>query len=97
MAFSDLRRRLRPIVHRTLRKQVTEKFLNRSENAQQTLQLERDLNTLTRQQRRKRAEIFDLEDEIEAKRDGMINKVKTFIAQHMTEQRLFRVHWNLKK
>ena len=97
VAFSDLRRRLRPIVHRTLRKQVTEKFLNRSENAQQTLQLERDLNTLTRQQRRKRAEIFDLEDEIEAKRDGMINKVKTFIAQHMTEQRLFRVHWNLKK
>ena len=73
------------------------KLLNRSENAQQTLQAERELNTLTRLQRRKRAEIFDLEDEIEAKRDGMIDKVKAFIAQHITEQRLFRVHWNLKK
>ena len=73
------------------------KLLNRSENAQQTLQLERELNTLTRQQKRKRSEIFDLEDEIENKRDGMIDKVKAFIAQHITEQTLFCVHWNLKK
>ena len=73
------------------------KLLNRSENAQQTLQLERELNTLTRQQKRKRSEIFDLEDEIEEKRDGMIDKVKAFIKQHITEHPLFLVHWQLKK
>ena len=73
------------------------KLLNRSENAQQTMTLEKELNVLTRQQKRKRMEIFDLEDEIEAKRDGMIDKVKAFIAQHITEQLLFRVHWQLKK
>ena len=73
------------------------KLLNRSENAQQTMILEKELNALTRQQKRKRMEIFDLEDEIEAKRDGMIDKVKAFIAQHITEQPLFRVHWQLKK
>lgn len=73
------------------------KLLNRSENAQQTMTLEKELNALTRQQKRKRMEIFDLEDEIESKRDGMIDKVKAFIAQHITEQPLFRVHWQLKR
>ena len=69
------------------------RLLSRSENAQQTLTLEKDLNTLTR----KRTEIFDLEDEIEEKRDGMIDKVKAFIQQHITEEELFCVHWTLKK
>lgn len=73
------------------------RLLSRSENAQQTLTLEKDLNTLTRQQKRKRAEIFNLEDEIEEKRDGMIDKVKAFIQQHITEEELFCVHWTLKK
>lgn len=73
------------------------RLLNRSENAQQTLVLEKELNTLTRQQKRKRAEIFDLEDEIEEKRDGMIDKVKAFIQQHITETLLFRIHWQLKR
>lgn len=73
------------------------RLLTRSENAQQTLALERELNTLTRQQKRKRAEIFDLEDDIEDKRDGMIDKVKDFIRQHITETPLFQVHWKLKK
>ena len=73
------------------------RLLSRSENAQQTMTLEKDLNTLTRQQKRKRAEIFNLEDEIEEKRDGMIDKVKAFIQQHITEEELFCVHWALKK
>ncbi|HRN21733.1 MAG TPA: SNF2-related protein [Prevotella sp.] len=73
------------------------RLLSRSENAQQTLTLEKELNTLTRQQKRKRAEIFNLEDEIEEKRDGMIDKVKAFIQQHITEEELFCVHWALKK
>lgn len=73
------------------------RLLSRSENAQQTLTLEKELNTLTRQQKRKRAEIFNLEDEIEEKRDGMIDKVKAFIQQHITEEELFCVHWTLKK
>ena len=73
------------------------RLLSRSENAQQTLTLEKELNTLTRQQKRKRAEIFNLEDEIEEKRDGMIDKVKAFIQQHITEEKLFCVHWTLKK
>lgn len=73
------------------------RLLSRSENAQQTLTLEKELNTLTRQQKRKRAEIFNLEDEIEEKRDGMIDKVKAFIQQHITEEELFCVYWTLKK
>ena len=73
------------------------RILNRSENAQQTLMLEKELNTLQRQQKRKRAELFDLEDEILEKRDGMIDKVKAFIQQHITETPLFVVHWKLKK
>ena len=73
------------------------RLLSRSENAQATLALERELNTLTRQQKRKRAEIFDLEDEIEERRDGMIGKVKAFIEQHITETPLFCVRWLLKR
>ena len=73
------------------------RFLSRSENAQQTLSLEKELNVLQRQQKRKRAELFDLEDEILEKRDGMIDKVKAFIQQHITETPLFLVHWKLKK
>ena len=73
------------------------RLLSRSENAQQTLSLEKELNVLQRQQKRKRAELFDLEDEILEKRDGMIDKVKAFIQQHITETPLFLVHWKLKK
>ncbi len=73
------------------------KLLNRSENAQQTLALEKELNTLQRQQKRKRSEIFELEDEIEEKRDGMIDKVKAFIQQHITETPLFCIHWQLNR
>lgn len=73
------------------------RLLSHSENVQQTLTLEKELNTLQRQQKRKRADIFDLEDEIEEKRDGMIDKVKAFIQQHITETSLFVVHWKLKK
>ena len=82
-----------------IKEKIKEKkrLLSRSENAQQTLTLEKELNTLTRQQKRKRAEIFNLEDEIEEKRDGMIDKVKAFIQQHITEEELFCVHWALKK
>lgn len=73
------------------------KLLNRSENAQQTLALEKELNTLQRQQKRKRSEIFELEDEIEEKRNGMIDKVKAFIQQHITETPLFCIHWQLNR
>ena len=83
----------------TIKKRMEEKtrLLRRTEDFQQKLALEKELNTLTRQLRRKRAEFFEVEDDILSKRESMIDKVQGFIAQHITETRLFLVHWKLKR
>lgn len=50
---------------------------------------------LQSQQRRQRREIFDVEDEIEAKRDGLIAALERRLNQRSHSLRLFRMRWVL--
>lgn len=54
-----------------------------------------EIKTLERQQRRQRQEIFDVEDEIEAKRDALIAALQGRLNQRSHSVPLFRVRWRL--
>ena len=53
------------------------------------------IKQLERQQRRQRQEIFDVEDEIEARRDALIDALEKQMHQRSSSHQLFRVRWSL--
>lgn len=57
--------------------------------------IQSELKELERQQRRQRQQIFDVEDEIEAKRDELIAALHRRINQHSRAVPLFRIRWSL--
>ena len=57
--------------------------------------VQEEIRTLERQQRRQRQEIFDVEDEIESKRDALIAALEKRLNQHSHSVRLFRIRWRL--
>ena len=54
-----------------------------------------EIRSLESQQRRQRREIFDVEDEIEAKRDALIAALERRLNQRSHSVRLFRIRWRL--
>ncbi|HRU08531.1 MAG TPA: ATP-dependent helicase, partial [Thermoanaerobaculia bacterium] len=48
---------------------------------------------LERQQRRQRQEIFQVEDEIMARRDQLIDQLEQRLAQRTTSETLFSIRW----
>jgi hypothetical protein len=54
-----------------------------------------EIKALERQQRRQRQEIFDVEDQIEAKRDSLIAALERRLNQRSHAIRLFRIRWQL--
>jgi septal ring factor EnvC (AmiA/AmiB activator) len=56
-----------------------------------------ELNGLERQQRRQRQEIFDVEDEIEEKRDRLIEALERRPKQRTRVHPLFRIRWQIVK
>ena len=58
--------------------------------------VQEEIKTLERQQRRQRQEIFDVEDEIEAKRDALIAALEKRLNRNSHSVRLFRVRWRLQ-
>ena len=50
---------------------------------------------LEKLQRRQRQEIFDVEDEIESRRDALIDALEQQMHQHSSSHLLFRIHWKL--
>jgi superfamily II DNA or RNA helicase len=57
--------------------------------------LQEEVRSLERLQRRQRQEIFDVEDEIEAKRDALISALERRLNQRSHSLPLFRVRWRL--
>ena len=55
-----------------------------------------EIKSLEREQRRQRQEIFDVEDEIEAKRDALIAALERRLNQRSHSVPLFRVRWVLQ-
>src|SRR5690606_36303875 len=57
--------------------------------------IQEEIKFLERQQRRQRQEIFDVEDEIEAKRDALIAALERRLNQHSHSVPLFRIRWSI--
>lgn len=83
--IKDLDRRIKEI--RTLSKgaaTLAEKLA--AQKSQRDLEVLRD---------RRRRELFDRQDEIQAKRDGLIDELEKQLKQHVTATRLFAVEWEV--
>ncbi len=75
------------------------KALKRESRQAQNLELQKDLQekikTEERKQRRQRQEIFDVEDEILAKRDQLIDALENRLNQHTSIEALFTIRWRV--
>ena len=60
------------------------------------LAIQSELNSLQRQLKLKRANLFRLEDEIEEKRDQLIEQIERSLNQKVQEEDLFTIHWTIK-
>ncbi|MEJ1410753.1 MAG: SNF2-related protein [Candidatus Sedimenticola sp. (ex Thyasira tokunagai)] len=66
-----------------------------SETVEEQKQLQEEIKNLVRRQRRQRQEIFDVEDEIEAKRDQLIDALEQRMKQKTLVHFLFRIRWEI--
>ncbi len=75
------------------------KALNRDARKAVTLEeqdaIQRKIQDLEKKKRRQRQQIFDVEDEIEHKRDCLIAELEKKIAQKLSRQRLFTIRWSV--
>lgn len=58
-------------------------------------ELQNQLRDLERQQRRQRQQIFDVEDEIMAKRDELIEALQERLTQTTATEHLFTIRWQV--
>lgn len=80
-----------------IKKSIREKtrLTKTTSDPHQLLAIQQELNDLTKKQRRIRAEIFSIEDEIERQRDEMIAKIEAQLQQEIMEQIVFTIRWKL--
>ncbi len=79
------------------RKRETQRLIAKADSMQEKLQLEENLKKVSKDLRRKRADQDDMEDEIDKQRSEMIDKLKTFMAQKITTEDLFLIHFTIKR
>jgi len=61
----------------------------------QQREYEEQIKRLGSLKKRKRAELFAVEDEIETKRDGLISAIEQRCRQRVERTRLFAIEWEL--
>ena len=66
-----------------------------AETVEEQRTLQEDLITLERQQRRQRQAIFDVEDEIEARRDQLIEALEKRMKKRTLVHPLLRIRWQI--
>jgi multidrug efflux pump subunit AcrA (membrane-fusion protein) len=64
-----------------------------AERVEEQKPLQEEIKNLERRQRRQRQEIFDVEDEIESKRDQLIEALERRLKQKTLVHFLFRIRW----
>ena len=64
-------------------------------NTEEMHRLQTEIAELEKKKRRQRQEIFDKEDEIISKRDGLIGDLEKRLAQKTTTQTLFTIKWEV--
>lgn len=79
---------------KNIKKAIKEKNrLLRNANSEELEHLKRDIESLTRQQRVKRNEIFRIEDEIDLRRQKLIKDIENSLNQQVTTEELFMIKW----
>lgn len=73
----------------------TKRIARLADTLEEQKEAEEEVQKLNRLQRRKRQELFDTEDEIEAKRDELIEALELKMHQTSSTHRLFRIHWQI--
>jgi predicted nucleic acid-binding Zn-ribbon protein len=66
-----------------------------AEKVEEQKALQEEIKTLERRQRRQRQEIFEVEDEIESKRDQFIEALERRLKQKTLVHLLFRIRWEI--
>lgn len=66
-----------------------------AETMEEQKRAQEELQQLSKRQRRQRQEIFDVEDQIEERRDALINALEQQMHQRSTTHHLFRIRWRL--
>ena len=57
--------------------------------------MQTELRDLERKKKRLRQEIFEVEDQIEERRDEMINEIKAKMLKAINESAIFTIKWQL--
>lgn len=73
----------------------TKRKARTAQTIEEQKQFQEELKSLERQQRRQRQAIFDVEDEIEQRRDDLIEALERRMHQKSTTHHLFRIRWQL--
>lgn len=83
---------------RDIKKRIKEKeriFKSESDGTLR-LSIQKEIQTLQRQMKKKRQELFNLEDEIEEERERLIEKIEASLEQTITKETLFIINWTIK-
>lgn len=76
------------------------KELNRNSkktsSTDELLKIQTELKSLEKQKKKLRQEIFDVEDEIEDRRDNMIDEIREKMLKSIKETPIFTIKWHLK-
>ena len=67
----------------------------KTSSSDELLKMQTELRDLERKKKRLRQEIFEVEDEIEERRDDMINAIKAKMLKAINESSIFTIKWNL--
>ena len=71
------------------------RITRQAETVEEQKEAQQALKTLEKQQRRQRQEIFEVEDQIEDKRDQLIEALEKQMHQRSSSHQLFRIRWRL--
>jgi len=76
-------------------KRDKEREVLRAETPEKLKEIQEEIAKLTKELRKKRSDIFDLEDEIEQDRDKLIASIENQLRQKVSEETLFEVQWEI--
>lgn len=65
------------------------------ESLKEKLEAQKSLKALEGERNRKRRELFESQDRIDAQRDGLIQKIEGQLQQKLSLQSIFRIRWSL--
>jgi hypothetical protein len=70
---------------------------SKAAEVEERLRVQEEISAAERKQRKMRQEIFDVEDQINAKRDELVNAIRGKLQQQIVTETLFTIRWRLNQ